>query len=306
MAEARSAGARLRALMARDRCVVMSGCHDALSARVAESVGFEALAVSGFSVEAALLGRPDLGLMTMTELVDHCARITSTVNIPVISDADTGFGGIHNIARTIREMERAGIAGVHIEDQLLPKRCPALDGRVLASDEEAVARIRAACAARSDPDFLIIARCDGDAVSFDESVRRSRLYLEAGADAVLPMMVEVNGVRAETIPAAERMRLYRDLVARIGGPAMGLNVPEGFHVDDMVEAGFRIFATPALALVAAANAMREALTEIRENGTGQAYFQRNPKILNSGRSIMELMHLDEMIAFETEMARPQG
>ena len=177
-----SAGARFRQLMEQHSCLVTPGCYDALSARIAEHAGFEAIAISGFGVEAALLGRPDVGLLTLTELVDQTRRIADAVEVPITCDVETGFGGVHNIARLVRAMEDCGVAGIQIEDQQAPKRCPALDGRSVVSIEDQIVRLGAAIAARRDPDFLIIARSDADVLGFDELVRRCNRYLAAGAD----------------------------------------------------------------------------------------------------------------------------
>lgn len=278
----------------------MPGCYDALSARLIELAGFEATAISGFAVETALLGCPDLGIMTLTELAAHASRITGTVDIPVICDADTGFGGIHNVARTVRELERAGLAGLHIEDQITPKRCPALDGRIVLPIEDAIVRLKAAIAARTG-DFLIIARCDADAVSYQELVMRCGRYLEAGADVALPMLMSVDGRGIDDFTADEQMELYRRLVADIGGPVMGLLIPEGYTSDDMVALGYKILAMPALPLEAAANGMLGYLREARTNGTGAAHFARNSRELTAGRKLMDVMRLDDFLAFEERM-----
>lgn len=295
--------AKLRKLLAEQPCVIMPGCYDALSARLAELAGFEAAAISGFAVETALLGCPDLGLMTLTELAAHANRIAGAVEFPVICDADTGFGGIHNVARTVREMERAGLAGIHIEDQSTPKRCPALDGRVVIPIDDAVIRIQAALEARNE-DFVIIARCDADSVSYAELVKRCRRYLEAGADAVLPMLMVVDGKPIESFGPDEQMEIYGKLVKDIAGPVMGLLIPDGYTSSNMVELGYKILAMPALPLEAAANAMLAFLTEARENGTGAAFFERNPKTLTAGRKLMETMRLDDYLVFEERLRKP--
>jgi methylisocitrate lyase len=296
-------GGRLRKLLNEQSCVVMPGCYDALSARLSELAGFQAGMIGGFSVETALLGCPDLGIMTMSELAAHANRIAAAVDIPLICDVDTGFGGIHNIARTVRELERAGIAGMHIEDQVIPKRCPALDGRQVVPIDEAVIRIQAAIQARSD-DFVVIARCDADAVSYDELVKRCRRYLEAGADLVLPMLISMNGQPVATMPPDAQMELYGRLVRDIDGPVMGLMIPEGYTGADVIALGYKILGRPALLLEAAANAMLDCLTEARANGTGAAYFERNPKRLTAGRPLMEAMRLDDYLAFEDRLRTP--
>jgi methylisocitrate lyase len=293
-----SAGARLRELLRQQSCVFMAGCYDAMSARLAEIVGFKAVAISGFGVEAALLGRPDLGLATMTEVVDQAARITNAVQVPVLCDADTGFGGTHNVMRTVREMERAGLAAIHIEDQPLPKRCPVLDGRKVIDLPQAVARIEAACAARRDPDFMIVARCDADAVSYDDLVLRSQAYLAAGADMVLPMMMAYNGRRVAEMTPDEEMELYRRLVADIDGPVMGLMIPKGYSFNDMAEAGYRIVSLAAMTIEASTNAMYAVLAETMRTGSLESYFKANPQTFPVGRAIMDLVHLPELLEIE--------
>jgi methylisocitrate lyase len=296
---------RLRKLLDEKSCVIMPGCYDALSARLVERAGFDAAAISGFSVEVATLGCPDLGIMTQTELAAHAAKITGAVDIPVITDVDTGFGGVHNVARTVRELERAGIAGMHIEDQVNPKRCPALEGRQVVPIDEAVVRIQAAIEARQD-NFVVIARCDADAVSYDELIKRCRRYLEAGADLVLPMLMTFNGHSVKDMSPDDQMKLYGRLVQDIDGPVMGLAIPSGYTSGDVACLGYKILAMPALMLEAAANAMADCLAEARQNGTGAAYFERNPKSLFAGVSLMRLMRLEQFLAFEDRLNQPQS
>lgn len=294
---------RLRKLLAEQSCVVLPGCYDALSARLSEIAGFHAGMIGGFSVETALLGCPDLGIMTLSELADHANRIAGAVDIPLICDVDTGFGGIHNIARTVREMERAGIAGMHIEDQVSPKRCPALDGRRVLPIDDAVIRIQAAIEARSG-NFVVIARCDADAVSYDELIVRCKRYLEAGADLVLPMLMSVNGRAVSEMSPDAQMELYGRLVRDIDGPVMGLMIPEGYTTADVVSLGFKILGRPALLLEAAANALLDCLTEAKENGTAAAHFARNPKRLIAGRPLMDVMRLQSYLDFEERLQTP--
>ena len=297
-APAKTMARRLRDLLAEENPLLVAGVFDCLSSRIAEDVGYKALHVGGFAVESALLGRPDIGLMTLTELTEQVARITASVDVPVIVDVDTGFGGAHNIARTVFELERAGAAGLHIEDQLMPKKCPLLDGRALVPVEAAISRIQAAVDARRDPEFLIIARCDADSVSQDELIRRSNLYLEAGADMVLPMLMMHNGARIETLAPEQQMALYRQLARDIRGPLLSVLIPPGYGLADMREAGFTMVSMPVLAQQAAANAMYAALTEALSNGTGAKYLAENAQFVASPRNIMDLMRVNDFIAFE--------
>src|SRR4051812_26558686 len=181
-----SAAARLRALIGA-QCVAMPGVPNAATGRQVERAGFDALYISGAGLANTTAGVPDIGLLTLTEVAQLAGYVVNAVTIPAIVDADTGFGGAENVARTIKELERAGLAGCHIEDQEFPKRCGHLAGKSLIETEEMVEKIRAAVAARTDPDFLIIARTDARGVEdFSRSVSRAEKYLEAGADAIFP------------------------------------------------------------------------------------------------------------------------
>src|SRR5213079_2564553 len=177
---------RLRELIT--KCaVIIPGVPNAAMARQTERAGFEAVYASGAGMANATAGVPDIGLLTLTEVAQLAGYIAKAVKIPAIVDADTGFGSLENAARTIRELEAAGLAGCHIEDQELPKRCGHLAGKSLVDVKEMTERIKAAVAARRDPDFMIIARTDARAVEdFDRTVDRAHRYMEAGADAIFP------------------------------------------------------------------------------------------------------------------------
>ena len=148
-----------------------------LSARIAEVAGFDAIHLTGYGVEATQIGAPDMGVISMAELAAHAGRMTAAISIPILADIDTGFGGANNIVRTICQMERAGVAGVHIEDQTFPKRCPVLEGRSIVSRDTAIGRIKAAVDARRDFDFVIVARTDADVISIDEAIERSKFSI---------------------------------------------------------------------------------------------------------------------------------
>lgn len=300
---AESAGKRLRALMAREGCLVTPGIYDALSARIAEEVGFEAIAISGFGVEAALLGRPDIGLLTLSELVETARRIAQGVDVPITVDAETGFGGVHNIARLVREMEEAGIAGIQLEDQTSPKRCPALEGRTIVALDEQLARLEAALAARSDPDFLIIARSDADVVSYDELVRRSNCYLEAGADLTMPICFQFYGRPVGAMSPDQQMALYARLARDIDGPVKGVLIPQGHTAADMAEIGYRVMGLSATAIEAAASAMFRALSDLHREGSDQGYRARNAPQIPCPSGIMDLVRLDEFLAFERQFTK---
>ncbi|WP_432013617.1 isocitrate lyase/PEP mutase family protein [Streptomyces cucumeris] len=290
---------KLRQLLA-DGLVVAPGCYDALSARLAEIAGFDALHLTGLGVEATQLGAPDLGLLSMTELSAHAARTAAAVNIPILADIDTGFGGVLNVRRTIHEMERAGVAGVHIEDQKLPKHCPLLAGRSVVGVDEALARITAACQARTDPDFVIVARTDADVISIREVIDRCNKYLEAGADMAMPITMEVDGHPYADLTPDEQMDLLRLLAKEINGPVMGMGdaPPAGYTTADLAEAGFSFMMFAASPLSASANAIAELMRHIKENGTDADYRATHPGKYNSPLEIMRAVHLDTYAELE--------
>ncbi len=203
---------RLRGLLADNTPFLVPGAYDGASARAAASLGHEAVYLTGFGMEASILGMPDIGLASQAEIVTHAANIAAAIDVPVISDADTGYGGLTNIHRTVQSFERAGIAGIHIEDQSLPKRCGGMAGRQVVSVDEMVARLRAALEARQDPDFVIIARSDAKAEhGLDDVIARLNSYLAAGADMAMI---------AEPFEVPELRRLCAELngsLAMVGG-----------------------------------------------------------------------------------------
>src|ERR1043165_2326895 len=185
--------ARLRELLSRPGCIVAPGVADALVARLVELEGFDAVYMTGFGTSLTRLGQPDVGLLTATEMVANAARLADAGDIPLVADADTGYGNPINTRRTIRDYERAGVAGVHIEDQVWPKRCGHLAGKRVIPTAEMVAKIRAACDARIDADFTIIARCDAIAMEgLEAALERGKKYREAGAD-----MLFIEAARSE-------------------------------------------------------------------------------------------------------------
>src|SRR6267378_5738356 len=179
------AAARLRALLESGETIVAPGAFDPLAARLVEEAGFPAVYMTGFGTSAALLGRPDVGLLTMTEMAGSAGRIADCVDIPVIADADTGYGNPLNVIRTVGAYEAAGVAGIHIEDQGAPKKCGHMEGKQVIAADEMAQKVRAAVEARTSPDFVIIARTDARAVEgLEHALDRARQYRQAGADAL--------------------------------------------------------------------------------------------------------------------------
>lgn len=290
---------KLRQLVAQGM-VVVPGCFDALSCRLAQIAGFEAVHLTGLGVEASQLGAPDLGLMTMSELALHAGRMASAIEIPIMADIDTGFGGVLNVQRTIREFERAGVAGVHIEDQSLPKHCPLLAGRAVVGRVEALDRVKAALDARTDPDFMIVARTDADVVSWDEVVERANLFLEAGADMVMPVTMSIGGKSFFSLSPDDQMDTYRKLIKAIDGPVMGMGAgpPAGYTTDDLAAAGFSLMMFSTAAISAAANAMAAVFTQIKKTGSDLGYFAQHPGPYADPLELMRAARLDEYVEAE--------
>jgi len=214
---------QLRRMLASGQMVVAPFVLNALHAKIAESVGFKAVYMTGAGT-AAERGFPDVGLLTMTEMVANAKFIANAVKIPVVCDADTGYGNPLNVQRTVREYEAAGVAGIHIEDQLFPKKCGFFEGKQVISVEEHVQKIRAALDARTDPDFVIIARCDAYAVTgWEDTVRRCKAYIDAGADMVFVDGIKtVEDLRSYAQDLADLPRMYNgDLLPTQDVAAMG-------------------------------------------------------------------------------------
>lgn len=196
---------RLRELVDAKEILVLPGAYDALSARLAEAAGFPCVYMTGYGQSASKLGAPDVGLMTMSEMVERAKDMCAAVSVPVICDGDTGFGNVVNLVRTVREYERAGAAAIQLEDQTTPKKCGHMLGRQVVDAEEMVNKIRAAAAARQDPDFLIIARTDARTNhGVEEAIRRARLYEQAGADIIF----------VESLESVEEMRMVNETIAK--------------------------------------------------------------------------------------------
>jgi 2-methylisocitrate lyase-like PEP mutase family enzyme len=252
--------ARLRELLAGHDPIVAPGAYDALSARLVEAAGFPAVYMTGFGVTASLVGRPDVGLLTMTEMVQTAARIRSAVDVPVIADADTGYGNALNVIRTVREYEAAGVAGIHIEDQVAPKRCGHMEGKQVVPADTMADRIAAAVAARTDPDFLLIARTDARAVEgFAAAVDRAKRYRDAGAD-----MLFVEALRTDA--EIEQVATTFDDVPLLFNWAEGGRTPPTTF-DRLRELGFRLVICPISALLAATRAVRAVVDRIAADGT---------------------------------------
>jgi 2-methylisocitrate lyase-like PEP mutase family enzyme len=248
---------RLRQLLRQPELVVAPGSYDAITARLIEQAGFAAVYMTGAGVSASL-GYPDYGLVTMSEMVERAGVIARSVSLPVISDSDTGYGNELNVTRTVREFEARGIAGIHIEDQVSPKRCGHLDNKELISRDEYVSKIRAAAAARQDPDFLIIARSDARTVNgFEDAIARVNAALAAGAD----MAFVESPTSVEEIAAIPKL-VKGDCLLNV--VQAGKTPPLPFR--QVREMGYRLAILPSALIVASITAAEAALRGIREKG----------------------------------------
>ena len=250
---------RLRTLLKLEGILVVPGAHDVLTAKIVEKVGFQALYLPGSGVSYTYLGKPDLGLLTLNEMCGVAARITDVVEIPLIADADTGYGDVLNVIRTVREYERAGVAAIQLEDQVFPKRCGHFRNHKLIAKEEMVSKLKAAADARKDENFMIIARTDARAsYGLDESVERAVAYSEAGADIIF-------------VQALESIDEMKVIVKSVNSYLMAAIVEGGrtpdYSAKELEEIGYDIVIFPSVAARVVANSVTKLMIEIMKKGT---------------------------------------
>jgi methylisocitrate lyase len=237
--------------------VLVPGVFNPLVARIAERLGFQAVYLSGGALSAGL-GVPDIGLVALPEFAAEAARITQATTLPLISDADTGFGEALNVERSVKLFEAAGVAGIHLEDQQMPKRCGHLSGKSLVSPEEMAAKVRAAVAAKRDPDFVVIARTDARGVNgFDDAVDRAKRYLDAGADAIFPEAME---------SAAEFERFAKEVNAPLLANMTEFGKGPLLDAKQLGDMGYKLILYPLTAFRSAMRAAEETLMEVIANG----------------------------------------
>lgn len=260
---------RLRRRLTEGPILIAPGIYDAYGARFVEQAGFEAVYMTGNGVSASLLGQPDVGLVDLTLITGHAHRVAACVDIPLICDADTGYGNAVNVRHTVREFEAAGVAAIHLEDQVLPKRCGQLPGaRPVVELAEAVGKIEAAAAARRDADFVIIARTDAAAGhGLDEAIRRGKAFVAAGADVVF----------AELKVSPSILDDIRRVTGEVGAPCLA-NIAGGklaaLTPPELEALGLRIAIYPGLGRNAAGYALREAMRTLKRDGNVQAIGDR--------------------------------
>ena len=265
-----NSSAVLRQKLASGELVWGPGVYDGISARIAEDVGFPIIYVTGAGSSASRAGEPDLGLITATELVETAKMVQSHASVPVVSDADHGFGSIVNIIRTVHQYEQAGVAGIHIEDQAYPKRCGHLAGKIVVDAADFGRKIAAASGERWNPDFVVIARTDARAVNgFEDAWKRMEIAFDNGADVGF-------------FEAPESMEEVEEVARRADGRPMLLNMATNgktpsLTVREIQDLGFTMAIWPAASMIPAAKAIRRSLETLKSTGTDRAEFTESPR-----------------------------
>jgi len=274
-----SKGAQLRQLIAQGP-VMLPGVPNAAVARLVERAGFDAVYISGAGMANATAGVPDIGLLSMTEVVRLAGYIANAVKIPAIVDADTGFGGAENVARTIRELEKADLAGCHIEDQEFPKRCGHLAGKSLVDVDEMAERIKAAVRVRRDQDFFIIARTDARAVEdFGRTVERARSYVEAGADGIFP----------EALQSSEEFKAFaREVKAPLLANMTEFGNSPLLSFQQLSDFGYRMVIFPMSAFRVSMKASEEFLHDLKKRRTQSGWLDK----MQTRKELYELLDYD--------------
>ncbi|HEY5066100.1 MAG TPA: oxaloacetate decarboxylase [Xanthobacteraceae bacterium] len=279
---------KFRAIMAGKRLVLMPGAYDALSARIMEAEGFEAICAGGYAAIGSMLAQADMGQSNVRDYADHYARVAAAVEVPIYVDADTGFGGVNNVRQMVRAFEAAGVAGVFISDQVFPNRCGYLPGKQVVPVEQMLAKVKAALDARRDPDFFIAARTDAAAVEGpNAAIARSQLFMEAGADMAKPMGFD---------SIDEIKRAMRE----IPGPHMAtLSQAAGNKkrsLEDLEAAGVVAATFPSVALFAAANAVRNVLRILKRENSLTPTFEH----------LLPLEDYYELVGLKQQLAREEA
>ena len=281
---------RVHDLIAAHGTIVFPGVYDALSAKLVERAGFEMTFISGYSVSASRLGEPDFGLLTQSEIVDAARAVCRAVRLPVIVDADTGYGNPLNVIRTVNELLDAGAAGMFLEDQVWPKRCGHMRGKKVVPLEEYLPKIRAAVDARGDRDFFIVARTDArQAIGLDEAIRRVNAAREAGADAAF-------------VEAPASVDELREVALHVPGPLVANMLERGvtplLDRKELADLGYALAVCPLSGITAAAKAMKEIYGRLREEGTTRHALDR----LLPFEEFNDLVGLEEKYALDAKYA----
>jgi len=272
------------------KIIVLPGVFDALSARIAEQVGFDAMFQTGYGSAAALLGMPDYGLLNAGETIDNARRIVQAVNVPVLVDADTGYGNPLNVWRLVRDLQSLGAAGIFLEDQIWPKRCGHMTGKDVISTDNYIPKLKAALEARKNKDFIIVARTDARApLGLEEAIERGEAYRKAGADVIF-------------VEAPRSIEELKKIANRIDAPLVANMIEEGITPNlpakELLEMGYRIAVFPLSGLYAATFAIKEVFIELKKNGMTK----RRRKMMVTFKDFNKFVDLQRYMALEKAYA----
>ncbi|UCF92511.1 MAG: isocitrate lyase/PEP mutase family protein [Desulfobacterales bacterium] len=277
---------QLRNILSQNKTLLVPGAYDAFSAKILKQAGFEVIYMTGSGVTACLTGMPDVGLLTMTEMVTHARYIVNAIDMPLICDADNGYGNPINVIRTVKEYERVGVAGIHIEDQVAPKKCGHFEGKQVLPPPEMLSKIKAALYAREDEAFLVIARTDARSVlGLDEALRRAHMYFEAGADMIF----------IESPQSREELKLIGNELKNV--PLL-VNMVEGgktpvLPFDDLTAMGFKIVLYPTCGIRAVAKTLQELASHLHKHANTLDFEDR--LVSFEGRNLITgLAHITEL------------
>ena len=283
---------KFRQLLNQPGIIQAPGAYDCLTAKLIQQAGFPAVYMTGAGTSVAQLGYPDLGLATMTDMIANAGSIADILDVPLIADADTGYGGILNVRRTIRQYERAGVAAIHIEDQEMPKRCGHLDDKKVVATQDMVQKIRAAVDARTDDDFTIIVRTDSIAVTgWEDAMHRCEQYMKAGADA---LFVEALRTPEEVEQVAKNLDipLLYNFVESGKSPLLS--------AADLEKFGFKIVIYPASALLSVTHIVEQVMAQLKETGTTAHLMDKMVTL----EACFEAVGLSSMLAEDAQFASP--
>ena len=269
--------------------IVLPGAYNALSAKQIQQIGFEGVYISGAALSASA-GLPDIGLLTLSEFSFFTRYITQAVDLPCIADADTGFGEVVNVARTVQEYEQIGLTGMHIEDQIMPKRCGHLAGKTLVSTEEMCQKIRTACMSRKDENFFIIARTDARSVEgMDQAIARAHAYIEAGADAIFP----------EAMQSEEEFKLFaKEVKAPLLANMTEFGVSPLLSTKKLFSMGYKLVIFPVTALRVSMKNTEALYQEIKQEGTQTSFLHQ----MQTRKELYELIDYDAYAALDKKVA----
>jgi len=291
---------KLRKLLARDKILVAPGAHDVLTAKIIEKEGFEAVYMTGYGTSASVLGQPDVGLLTMTEMAQRASNIAEAITVPLIADGDTGYGNAVNVARTVREYEKAGVACIQLEDQVAPKKCGHMMGRQVISAEEMVGKIKAACDARRDPDFMIMARTDARTNhGIEAALERGKMYEEAGADIIF----------IESPESIEEMKM---ITKSFKVPVLANMLEHGrtplLSAKELEEIGYDLVIFCVASTYVAAKAVTDLMRALKKEGTTKNYLDKMITFedFNKLIGLPEIRKMEQKYATGRDVEAPEG